>query len=111
MACGRGAPGADGSTAADDPRSELTPETVLYSRGCHERDAYPEQRTAPSFDTFADAALSDRSRTKGQTWISAPFARNDDGRHHRCAAGVLPRRFLAFDLDGGTPNAFAELCR
>jgi Protein of unknown function (DUF3987) len=85
-------------------------ETVRYARGRHTHDAYPEQRTAVSFEAFADAVLRDRSRTKGQAWFSAPFKPNSDGRHHRCSDGVLPRRFLAFDLDGSTPNAFAELC-
>jgi hypothetical protein len=82
---------------------------IQYSRGRDAFDAYPEQRSAASFEAFAEAVLADRATAKGLTWISAPFKPNSDGRHHRCRDGALPRRFLAFDLDGGTREAAAEL--
>ncbi len=85
-------------------------EGISYSRGRDKFDAWPEQRTAASFAGFAEAVLADRSTAKGLTWISGPFARNGDGRHHTCRDGAEARRFLAFDLDGATPEAFAELC-
>ena len=86
------------------------PFPIHYSRGRDKYDAYPEQRTAVSFSDFAEAVLADRSSAKGLIWISGPFARNGEGRHHRCRDGVLLRGFIAFDLDGATPDAFAELC-
>ena len=96
-------------TASIIPPAPLPIDVVHYSRGRDKYDAYPEQRTAATFAAFVDAVLSDRSTAKGLIWISAPFAQNGDGRHHRCRDGVLPRRFLAFDLDGGTREAAAEL--
>ena len=69
-------PGMRGGAAPGDPapEPEPEPETVHYSRGRDKYDAYPEQRTAASFEAFAEAVLSDRSTAKGLTWISAPFA-------------------------------------
>ena len=92
-------------SAGDDPRSG----EVRYSRGRNTYDAWPEQRTAMSFEAFADAVLADRSRAKGEAWISAPFKPNSDGRHHRCRDGALQRRFLAIDQDGGTCHGLVEL--
>ena len=92
-----------------DPAPDSEPETVLYSRGCDKYDSFPQQRTAASFGDFAEAVLRDRSRAKGLAWISAPFKPNSDGQHHRCKDGALPRRFLAFDQDGGTSHGFVEL--
>jgi hypothetical protein len=39
---------------------EPEPEIVHYSRGRDKHDAYPEQRTAASFEAFVEAVLSDR---------------------------------------------------
>lgn len=83
---------------------------IRYSRGRDKYDAHPEQRTAPSFEAFAEAVLSDRSTAKGLTWISATFKPNSDGRHHRCRDGALPRLFIAFDLDDATPEGVDRLC-
>jgi len=35
--------------------ADLTPEPVLYSRGRDTYDAWPSQRSAESFEAFADA--------------------------------------------------------
>ena len=90
--------------------AEPEPETVHYSRGATSTTPIPSSARPRRFEAFAEAVLSDRSTAKGLTWIAAPFARNDDGRHHRCGDGALPRRFLALDWDGSTPDAFAEVC-
>jgi hypothetical protein len=105
-------PGIKGGAAPGDSAPEPEPEleTLHYSRGRDKYDSFPQQRSAASFEDFAEAVLSDRSAAKGLTWISGPFAPNSDGRHHRCRDGALPRRFIAFDLDGATPPGFAELC-
>ena len=81
-----------------------------YSRGRSKYDAYPVQQKAADFEEFAAALLRDRSQRKGQAYICAPFQANGDGRHHRCGDGVLPRQWLAMDLDGATPEDFAVLC-
>lgn len=71
-----------------------------FSRGSVIRDAYPEQRTAASFGEFAEAILSDRAQMKGQVYFCGPLKVGDSGKAHRCKADVLPRMFVALDLDG-----------
>jgi len=73
--------------------------TYRYSRGTAKTDSYPDQRTAPTFDNFADAVLRDRARIKGAQYVTGPFKPNGNGRSHRCKADALPRQFLPFDLD------------
>ncbi|MCA1851590.1 MAG: hypothetical protein LC647_04120, partial [Beggiatoa sp.] len=92
----------------DDPGDAAA--VIHYSRGRDKYDAHPQQRTAASFEAFAAAVLADRSQRKGLAYVAGPFAVGADGRHHRCREGVLPRRFLALDLDGSTPDGFAEVC-
>ncbi|MGH8577583.1 MAG: DNA primase family protein, partial [Gammaproteobacteria bacterium] len=84
--------------------------TISFSRGADKFDAYPEPRSAGCFEDFAAAVLADRSPRKGRAYIAGPFRQNGDGRHHRCAMGVLPRAFIALDQDGAAMESFALLC-
>jgi hypothetical protein len=54
---------------------------IAYSRGRDNHDACPDQRKAANFAEFASTVLADRSQRKGLAYVSAPFARNGDGRH------------------------------
>jgi hypothetical protein len=86
--------------------AELTPEpeTILYSRGRNTFDAYPEQRSAANFEAFADEILAlPRAKTRdARTYICGPMRPNVEGRTHRGKADLLPRAWLALDLDGGS---------
>jgi hypothetical protein len=94
----------------DSSQEAVKAQAISYSRGRDKFDAWPEQLVAPRFAAFAETVLAERSAAKGLTWISGPFAQNGAGQHHRCRDGALPRRFLPLDLDGASPDAFAELC-
>ena len=95
--------------AAGDDTDTPQDSTVRYSRGGSKTDAYPIQRTASTFAEFASTVLADRARAKGRQYICGPFRANGDGRHHRCKDDALPRRFVAFDVDGTDPEGFAAL--
>lgn len=90
---------------------------LSYSRGRSTHDNRPEQREAASFEQFAAAILADRSTAKGQAYFCAPLAlgEHSDQEHHpgqahwRSKLLALPRRWLPFDLDGATPEAFGKL--
>ncbi|MEW9570855.1 AAA family ATPase [Rhodanobacter sp. Si-c] len=97
---------------------------VIYSRGYGQHDNTPQQRTAPDFAAFRAAILADRGTEKGGRWIAGPCAIAPDegshrdggskqraiGKHHRCAACALPRRFIGLDVDQSlTPQSFAAL--
>jgi hypothetical protein len=66
-------------------------------------DAKPKPRQAPDFDRFVNQILAlPRARSKEtRRYICGPLKINGDGTTHRCKADVLPRRWLAEDLDGG----------
>lgn len=73
---------------------------ITYSRGRRYNDAYPEQRSAETFEAFAEAVLSDRAQAKGEQYIAAPMRVNGNGKSHRGKDDALPSKFLAFDVDG-----------
>jgi hypothetical protein len=70
--------------------------SIAFSVGSAIDDAYPEQKRAKNFVAFVKLLHGNRSASKAAAgYIAGPF--NGDG--HRCAEGLLPRRFLAADLD------------
>jgi hypothetical protein len=81
---------------------------IRYSLGKRREDAFPVQYEASDFDAFETAVRHTRSVSKGQHYVAGPFAPDHSpdlkpwqiGRPHRSNAFALPRRFLAFDLDG-----------
>ena len=92
---------------------------IHYSRGTNKYDNQPMQLVAKNFDRFESTVLSDRSKEKGQAYISAPLAA---GLHYqnpskyigkknwRLVNHVLPRAFLSFDLDWfKDPQAFQNM--
>lgn len=76
-----------------------------WSFGTNRYDARPALRSAPTLREFAIDVLSHRARDKATApYACAPFG--GDGR--RCAANVLPRRWLALDVDGIDASIHAE---
>jgi hypothetical protein len=83
---------------------------IHFSRGARITDAHPIQVTAPNFDAFADAVLSDRAPAKGLQYISLPMRANGDGRAHRINENALPSAFIPFDFDGfADPGAYGHV--
>lgn len=76
-----------------------------YSVGRSRFDAWPARCSAPTLKDFARAVLSRHALDKARAgYICA--ALGNDGR--RTAANVLPRRWLALDVDGIDPGVFVE---
>jgi len=77
---------------------------VRYSYGRDARDNNPTCREAPDFEDFVAQILAlPRPRSKEtRTYICGPMRPNGDGRGHRGKADLLPRSWLALDLDGGS---------
>lgn len=78
---------------------------IEYARGFGIRDTAPVNRTAPDFSTFCQAIMDDRATAKGQGWIAAAF------NGTRSADNAQPRRWIGLDMDGASPDEFAELLR
>lgn len=77
--------------------------TFDFSLGTSRYDVHPKRMQAQSLREYARIVLSHRAASKATAgYISAAFG--NDGR--RSAANALPRRFLALDVDGITPDAF-----
>ena len=76
---------------------------VYYSHGRGAKDAKPKPHQAPDFDGFVAQILAlPRAGTKEtRSYICGPLRLNGDGELHRCKADLLPRGWLATDLDGG----------
>lgn len=69
---------------------------IRYSRGTNIHDVQPAQRVVANFAEFVDALDKDRAATKqGAGYFCAPLSEGSK----RTAAAVLPRRWLALDLD------------
>ncbi len=94
--------------------------TIRFSLGSSKFDNCPAQQSAIDFSAFVDAVNNARSEVKGQTYICAPLGvqihhsnshKYPGVNHWRQKSNVLPRRFLALDLDGfATPSDFQRLC-
>lgn len=83
-----------------------TADVVHYSRGRKIEDNRPTQRVAANMDAFIDQLEGDRSASKaGAAYFCGPL--NGDGK--RCAAGALPRRWVAVDLDRIEAAALADV--
>lgn len=95
--------------------------TIQYSRGANKFDNCPDQRTCIGFDEFEKAVISDLSPEKGLAFICAPLKSGVHGDKPEKYPGeatwrlkiyVLPRQFLAFDLDGfSSPDVFPNLLK
>jgi len=81
---------------------------ISYARGTLKFDNKPKQLTCQTFDEFEQTVLSDRSPTKGMTYICSPLAsgihyqdpEKYPGKDHwRLKDHVLERAFLPFDCD------------
>ncbi len=69
---------------------------IRYSRGTNIHDVQPAQRVVANFAEFVDALDKDRAATKqGAGYFCAPLSEGSK----RTAAAVLPRRWIALDLD------------
>lgn len=90
---------------------------IYFSLGSDQFDNCPEQRSVPDFKAFTEAIWTHISERKGMTYICAPLS---DGPHNnqnkyfhektwRLKKLVQPRRFLALDIDGMTPDAWQWL--
>ena len=90
------------AASADGGTAEMIP--IAYCRGGHLRDNHPTLHEAPDFDGFVAQILAlPRARSKEtRTYICGPMRPNGDGRAHRGEADLLPRAWLALDLDGGS---------
>lgn len=77
---------------------------ISYCYGRSSTDSYPTAHTAIDFEVFADQILSlPRARCReSRTYICGPMRPNGDGRTHRGKADLMPRGWLALDLDGGS---------
>lgn len=91
--------------------------TITFSLGADTYDNEPKQCSAADFDDFVAQISSTDSTKKGQKYLCAPLAEgshNDPARyrwkaHWRIRELVLPRRFLALDVDGfAAPEHFEE---
>jgi hypothetical protein len=78
--------------------------TIHYCYGRGKTDAHPRLRQAPDFGGFIDQILALPRATSKETraYICAPLRANGSARLHRCKADMLPRWWLAADLDGGS---------
>jgi putative DNA primase/helicase len=77
--------------------------SISYSHGTGTKDSKPKPRQAPDFDGFVAQILAiPRARSKETSgYICGPMRPNGGGELHRCKADLLPRWWLAQDLDGG----------
>ncbi len=77
---------------------------IEYCYGLRDTDNHPTTHRAPDFDSFAREILSlPRARVRERrTYICGPLKANGVGTGHRCKADLLPRAWLALDLDGGS---------
>jgi len=84
---------------------------VTYCYGQHAADAKPKLCQASGFDQFVEQILAlPRARSKtDRSYICGPMRLNGDGGLHRCKADLLPRSWLALDLDGGSREEGAIL--
>lgn len=102
------------STVFHEPVEQIR---FAYSRGTSKFDNRPQQRTAESFDAFADAVLADRSAEKGGIYICAPMQEgmhNDVHKYPDLATWrqkhlAARRAWQPFDVDKLTPAAFGLL--
>ncbi|MDQ3776910.1 MAG: hypothetical protein M3461_22460 [Pseudomonadota bacterium] len=76
---------------------------ISYCHGTGVKDAKPQPRQAPDFDGFVAQILAlPRARSKEtREYICGPLRPNGGADLHRCKADLLPRAWLAHDLDGG----------
>jgi len=91
-----------------------------YSRGTNKYDNRPAQIEVNNFDEFADAIASDKSASKGLTYICSALAEgmhygrpdaNLGNDHWRLKNYGLDRKYLAFDFDGfDSPKIFDDVC-
>jgi hypothetical protein len=78
---------------------------IVYSLGRNRWDNRPEQRAANTLREFAADVLGRRARDKASAgYVCAGFG--NDG--HRRAANVLPRPFVALDVDGIDASALPD---
>jgi hypothetical protein len=76
-----------------------------WASGQNRFDSTPKQQSADTLREFAAAVLARRAKDKASAgYITAAFG--GDGR--RCAANVLPRAWLALDVDGIDADALVE---
>ena len=79
---------------------------IRYCYGRRDTDNHPTLQQAPDFTAFtAEILRLPRAKTREKrTYICGPMKPNGagDGSGHRCKAGLLPRAWLALDLDGGS---------
>lgn len=110
-----------------DSGADESLDMVSYSRGSDTFDNAPEQKIAGTFAEFHAAVVADESQRKGLAYICGPLNPAPDDDHHRQVKqrGTGPtvvgmayrsadtagaRRFMALDLDKGTPDIFTALC-
>lgn len=83
-----------------------TVSALHYSRGRNLKDNRPAQRMAADMTEFIANLDADRATSKeGAAYVCGPL--NGSGR--RCAAGALPRRWVAVDLDRIDAAALADV--
>lgn len=90
---------------------------IDFSLGSNQYDNCPEQRSVPDFREFTEAIWAHISERKGMTYICAPLSaglHNNQTKYlhektWRLKKLVQPRRFLALDIDGMTPDAWQWL--
>jgi hypothetical protein len=77
--------------------------SISYCHGTGVKDSKPKLRQAADFDGFVAQILAlPRARSKETSeYICGPLRSNGGGELHRCKADLLPRWWLAQDLDGG----------
>lgn len=79
---------------------------IRYCYGRRDTDNYPTLQQASDFSAFtAEILRLPRAKTRGErTYICGPMKPNGgrNGCGHRCKADLLPRAWLALDLDGGS---------
>ena len=77
--------------------------SISYCHGTGVKDSKPKPCQAPDFDGFVEQILAlPRARSKeSREYICGPLRPNGGGELHLCKADLLPRWWLAQDLDGG----------
>ncbi|MBV6867261.1 AAA family ATPase [Xanthomonas euvesicatoria] len=76
---------------------------VNFSKGSGIYDIQPVNKTAASWGEFCAEILGDVSPAKGHAWIAAQF------NGTRCSENVAPRNWIGLDIDGTTPEDFAQI--
>ncbi|MCC8619247.1 AAA family ATPase [Xanthomonas vesicatoria] len=76
---------------------------IPFSKGRDTYDVTPTNQSAEGWDAFCNAIITDVYPRKGLGWIAAQFS----GK--RCSENVVPRNWIGLDIDGTTPEDFAQM--